>query len=242
MVKYFSRIELANLFSKIDSTEKKLLFQTTLELGCRVGELLTISRSRIKGNYIRVFDEKKDKYRDCYISQKLAGEIDLFYWNNQSKVKPGKRMLCYYSAKTLNNWLKEYGRKANIPEDKLHMHTFRHTFIVFAWDNNWNPKSICDQTGDSLETLVKVYSGLSPEGRQEQWIKKPLFLTVYHPELANMSLSELGKLIQDNEEDTIPRSCLKKSKCPKCNNDNPYNVEHCSHCGTKLPSIIVVPK
>lgn len=175
MVDYYTKIELKNLFSVIDDREKKILYQTTLQLGCRVSELCSIPRIRIKSNYFKIWDEKKDEFRNCYISQKLADEIELWYWDNQSKVKPGKRMFCYYVPKTLNNWLKDYCDLANIPPEKAHMHSFRHTFIVYAFDRKWNIRSIMDQTGDTLKTLVEEYAELSPEGRQEQWISKPLF-------------------------------------------------------------------
>lgn len=175
MAKYYSEDELKELFSVMKDTEKKLIYQMYLELGCRNGELRSIPRRRIKGNYVKVWDEKKDCYRDCYISKELAHKIENVYWKIQTKVKPGPRMFCYYSGKSLNNWLKEYCARANIPEEKAHVHIFRHTFIVYAWDRKWNPKSICDQTGDTLKTLVDVYSDLDPKDRQEQWKDKPLF-------------------------------------------------------------------
>lgn len=175
MVKYFSEIELEDLFSVIDDIEKKLIYQTVLELGCRNSEILSLRKDRIKHNYIKIKDEKKGVYRDCYISEELAVKLEKIYWPKQSKIKPGPRMFCYYSGRSLNNWLKDYCEQAQIPDSKAHMHTFRHTFIVFAWDRKWNPKSICDQTGDTLKTLVDIYSDLSPKGRQEQWKDKPLW-------------------------------------------------------------------
>lgn len=175
MVKYYSEQELKELFSVMKDKEKKLIFQMYLELGCRNGELRSLPRRRIKGNYVKIWDEKKDEFRDCYISDELAEQIEKEYWKIQTKVKSGPRMFCYYSGKTLNNWLKEYCKKANIPEDLAHIHTFRHTHIVFAWNRKWNPKSICDQTGDTLKTLVEVYSELDSKGRKDQWKEKPLF-------------------------------------------------------------------
>lgn len=179
MVKYFTTDELQLLFSVIDDREKKIVFQMALELGCRVSEICNLPRSRITTDYVKILDEKKDIFRDCIISKELANEIENWYWDNQKiGMRPGPRQFFYRSSRTLNNWLKEYCQKANIPLNKAHMHTFRHTFIVMAWAKNWNPKSICDQTGDSLQTLVKVYSHLSPEGRREQWKTKPLFKNI----------------------------------------------------------------
>ncbi len=183
MVDYLNERELERFMSAIESRRKKDIFQTQLELGCRVGELTKLKLRWFDGRFVTVYDEKSSKgrdqvYRDCVISKELAEELQNWYFENRKVKRRGPAMFVYETPRTLNRWMKSIGKRAGFNDkqmEKMHTHTLRHTFVVWSQSKGWNLKSICQQTGDTPETILEHYSDLSIDDRARQWDEKPLF-------------------------------------------------------------------
>ena len=59
-------------------------------------------------------------------------------------------------------------------QEKAHWHTLRHTYIVQSRLRGRDIKVVQQQTGDSLLTLLRVYSNLSNEDRLEICEERPI--------------------------------------------------------------------
>lgn len=175
MADYFTESELKRFMSAIESRRKKDIFQTLLNLGCRVGELCDLRVKWFKEDYVKVWDEKADKFRYCVIPNWLYEELEGWYFDNRKIKTRGIDMFVYESPRTIRRWTKKIGKRVDIPNDKLKTHTFRGTFVRRAQSKNWSLRSICQQTGHSEETMLKYYSDLSIDDRNKQMENKPIF-------------------------------------------------------------------
>lgn len=173
-VKYFSPTELERFFSVIDDRRKLDIFQTIYELGCRVGELCDLRLKWFNEDYIKVWAEKSDDFRYCVISDELYEELTEWYFDNRKIKKRGPSMFIYETARTIRNWMYKYGKKANLPDDKVKPHTLRHTFVMTAINRGWNPQAISEQTGHSIKTLFNIYGRPSIEDRNKELKEKPI--------------------------------------------------------------------
>lgn len=181
MAKYLTEDELKRYMSAIDSRRKKVIFQTLLELGCRVGELCDLKLRWFDGVFVTVHDMKKstgrkEVYRNCIISQKLADELEGWYFDEGRKVKrPGPAMFVYEHPRTLRRWSHDIADEVGIDLTQSSTHVFRGTYVRRAMSRGHNLKSICQQTGDTEETILKYYSKLSLDDRAKERRRKPLF-------------------------------------------------------------------
>lgn len=175
MTEYFTTKELERFMSAIESRRKKDIFQTLLNLGCRVGELCKLQLRWFNEDYVKVRDEKADSYRNCVIPNWLYEELTEWYFDNRKVKHPGPALFVYESRRTILRWTKNIGERANILGEKCKTHTFRGTFVRRAQSKDWNLRSICQQTGDTEETILKYYSELSIEDRNKQMEQKPIF-------------------------------------------------------------------
>lgn len=175
MTEYLTEAELKRFMSAIESRRKKDIFQTLLELGCRVGELTDLRVKWFNEDYVKVWDEKADEFRYCVISDELYEELTDWYFDNRKVKRPGPAMFVYETTRTILRWTKKICERADIPERKRETHTFRGTFVRRAQSRGWNLHTICQQTGHSIETMLKYYSELSLDDRKRQLDKKPLY-------------------------------------------------------------------
>ena len=172
MGKYLNDDQMTRLLSNIDNIMDKSLIASGLDLGCRVSEIVTISTSNInlKEQVIKLWDEKKDIWRECVITHPTAQLIKM-YLNSRQKRSP---LLFPFSYKTANRRLKKWCKIAGIPKEKAHWHTLRHTYIVQSRLKGRDIKCVQQQTGDSLLTLLRIYSNLTIEDRRKISEEKPI--------------------------------------------------------------------
>ena len=163
--KYLTREEVERLLVCDIPKVDKLLIQLGLTLGCRVSEIVSIRVRRIRGRTIKIHDEKKDEDRVCVIDSGTE-EILNNYLETEYKVPKGYRrdlqLLFYFSAKTANRKIKKAFEKAAIsPPDVVpwRCHTLRHTYVRHTLDRlkDRGIQFVCEQTGDSPQTILGYY-------------------------------------------------------------------------------------
>lgn len=137
-----------------------------------VSEVVGIQTSNIdpKRQLIKVWDEKKDTWRDIVVTKSTL-QLILMHLNAKPMQTP---TLFDFSYKTANRRLRKWCLKANIGIRKAHWHTLRHTYIMQSRLKGRDIKVVQQQTGDSLLTLLRVYSNLSVEDRVRISENKPI--------------------------------------------------------------------
>jgi integrase/recombinase XerC/integrase/recombinase XerD len=170
-MKYLTQDEIERLLVSIDNKRDRLLIQLGLIMGCRVSEIVSIRTKSIHPDRIQLWDEKKDRYRDVVIDSKTKALLD-DYLSSEWKAKPHHRhQLFYFTSKTANRILKRWCDAARIPPEKAHWHTLRHTYVVQSLDAGVPLNYIVEQTGDSPNTIIKIYGRPSIDSRREM-VKK----------------------------------------------------------------------
>lgn len=166
--------------------QDRLMFMLGIELGTRVNELvgpkgLSWESFDQELHIVRVWDEKKDKYRNCLIPTSLWDELMQYRdWLSQNFDMRKEKQIFSMSDKTANRRIKSWALGAGIKRD-VRWHMLRHTHVIqsrrVGRDWNW----ISMQTGDKASTLIEIYGKLTNEERQEISDQNPLFRSNNHP-------------------------------------------------------------
>ena len=121
----------------------------------------------LNGSGIQVWDEKKNIFRECVVDTETKDAIDT-YLKADWEAKPHyPNKLFYFSAKTANRIIKKWFKAADISPEKAHWHTLRHTYVTQSLDRDIPLGCICEQTGDSPNTVIRVYGRPSIDKRRE---------------------------------------------------------------------------
>ena len=165
-MKYLTKDEIQRLLVCIDNRRDKLLIQMGLVLGCRVSEIVSIRTKSISTDRIQLWDEKKDCYRDVVLDSETF-ELLMDYMEKDWKPKPHvPHTVFYFTDKTANRIIKRWCKMAEIPDEKAHWHTLRHTYVVQSLDAGVPLNHVCEQTGDSPNTIIRIYGRPSIDSRQ----------------------------------------------------------------------------
>lgn len=174
-MKYLTKDETQRLIVHIEGKRDNLLIQMGLILGCRVSEICSIEIKNIRSDCIKIWDEKKDRYREVVIDPKTKAMLE-DYLATEWKPEPYEHhKLFYFSTKTANRIFKHYCELAEIPDDKRHWHTVRHTYVQMAIDQGVPLPDICEQTGDSPTTVIRIYGAPSIDNRLKHVAEKGRF-------------------------------------------------------------------
>ncbi len=163
--KYFSEKEISSILSVLSKQRDIVLARVSLDLGARVGEVVNLEWGNLdySNRIVRVWDEKKDKERLCVMSEPTWGLLQEY---EKTIDKRRQRRIFPFSEKTANRRIKEWCARAGIKR-RVRFHMFRHTHVVQSRragrDWNW----ISQQTGDTVETLIREYGMLSLEDRTD---------------------------------------------------------------------------
>jgi integrase len=142
---------------------RDLLDRTALILGfnsgMRVSEITHIDVGMIdfENERIKIWDEKKDRYRVVYPGKVAMSMISLYMKEKNIK---GPRLFDL-NEKTLERHFQKLTSSAL--NDKRSWHTVRHTYITICSRRRIDHKIIMENTGDSLQTIMRVYNNPSPE-------------------------------------------------------------------------------
>ena len=174
-MKYLTSDEIERLLVSIDNERDALLIQLGLVLGCRVSEVVSIRLKHVTDDVIRIYDEKKDVYRDCVIDPVTSEDLDNYLkcgWKAEPHVP---HQLFYFSTKTANRIFKKWCSVAKIPEEKAHWHTLRHTYVIQSLDAGVPINHVCEQTGDSPTTIINIYGRPSIGQRHKMQLEKGIY-------------------------------------------------------------------
>ena len=132
---------------------RDLLDRTALILGfnsgMRVSEITHIDVGMIdfENERIKIWDEKKDRYRVVYPGKVAMSMISLYMKEKNIK---GPRLFDL-NEKTLERHFQKLTSSAL--NDKRSWHTVRHTYITICSRRRIDHKIIMENTGDSLQTI-----------------------------------------------------------------------------------------
>lgn len=163
--KYLTKDEISRLLVPTDNRRDKLLIQLGLSLGCRVSEIVNIRLKHIVSDRIRIWDEKKDEYRDCVIDKGTRKLMDDYLANAWEPKKHFPHRLFYFSTKTANRIFKRRCFETKTPHEKAHFHTLRHTYIIQSLDAGVPINHIVEQTGNTITTILQHYGTPSIDSR-----------------------------------------------------------------------------
>lgn len=177
--KYLFDDEIKKLLDVIENIEDRALIEFALETGLRASDITGIITSNIDfaHQFIKVWDEKKDNWRNIVFPKNIGTLLKMYL--NARKIKSPK--LFPYSEKTLQRALQNYCRLAKLRTAKLKTgtligwHWLRHTFIRRSQMFNRDIKLVQQNTGDTIETILKYYRDLSIEDRIREMESKPIY-------------------------------------------------------------------
>lgn len=165
-MKYLTKDELGRLLVSIDDKRDKLLIQLGVVLGCRVSEIVNIRLKNVSPDRIRLWDEKKNRFRDAVIDTETRGLLEDYLQDGWAAEPHKPHQLFYFSTKTANRIFKRWCAKAGVPAEKAHWHTLRHTYVVHSLDAGVPVNHVCEQTGDSPMTIIRIYGRPSIDSRR----------------------------------------------------------------------------
>jgi len=176
-VTYFSPDELKRLFATITSKRDKAIFLIGYRHGLRASEigklhvtdidwkLLRIKLTRLKGSYSGEHPLEADEVRilKAYLKERrahprLADNPLLFPSNRGTPI----------SQQMLHVLMRGYGRKAKLPENKLHFHTLKHTIATHLLGTSDDIRFVQDWLGHSNIQNTVIYTHLVSSTRAEK--------------------------------------------------------------------------
>lgn len=193
--KYLTRDEVRTLMETIDILEHKTAISIMLGIGCRVSELVTINAREIDLDQrtMELLDEKKDEFRPVVFGPSTANVIKTWLnvqgypWDKHGRLDwplfPGSGGHRYISRRAVQGWIKDWSTRAGIRlwtkgeragTSMVSSHWMRKTFIMSVLSRQ-DPRAmrlVCDNTGDSPQTILRDYMVLSLDDKRElisQW-------------------------------------------------------------------------
>ena len=176
---YLQPNEVKQLIGIIDNIEDKALIVSGIETGMRVSEITEGFKYEMvnwKDGTAKIYDEKKDIYRDIAIPKNSLNLLKMY--TNTKKIKKGD--IFNFSYKTANRKLMFWISKAGIQKYKkgkpvnFTWHKLRHTFVKLSAQAHRDPMSIAQQTGDRLTTVLKIYGQWEISAMSRYFDEKPL--------------------------------------------------------------------
>ena len=177
---YIQPNEVKQLINQIDNIEDKALIVTGIETGMRVSEITKGFKFEMvnwKDATAKIFDEKKDIYRDIAIPKISLNLLKMY--TNSKKIKKGD--IFNFSYKTANRKLMYWINKAGIQKYKkgkpvnFTWHKLRHTFVRLSAQAHRDPMAVAQQTGDKITTVLRIYGTWETSAMTKHFDEKPLF-------------------------------------------------------------------
>jgi len=170
---YLTKDEVKRLLVSVKGRRDNLLIRMGLAVGPRVSEIIDIPLKNIEPDRLKLWDEKKDCYRDVVIDLETRELLDKYLkraWVQRQRKgqKADKHQrLFFMSAKTANRIVKHWFKIAGIPDEKAHWHTLRHTYVYQSLEAGVPISHLCAQTGDSVTVLIQDYATPTIDSRLE---------------------------------------------------------------------------
>lgn len=158
------------IYSICDDPRDKTYLMYHIETGLRISDVLLTEIGHIDFEEFRTYtyDKKKDTYRWIYFPEPVKAQIKLWLLHRQ-KTGLKSKLLFPFGWKTAGRILKKWCFKAEFPlADKVSSHWLRHTYIRLSRAAGKDIKAVQQNTGDTVDTLLKWYSDLSIEDLQKE--------------------------------------------------------------------------
>lgn len=171
-IKYLTQDELKNLLKVINNKRDKAIFLLAYRHGLRASEIgmlkpedVDLPRGRIRierlkhsqgGEQIMQLDEIKA------VKAWLKERQDTNQW-----LFPSRRGFPIH-RRTLDYLMKEYGEKANVPEDKRHFHVLKHSIATHLLEAGADIRFVQDWIGHANIQNTVVYAQITNRARDEQ--------------------------------------------------------------------------
>jgi site-specific recombinase XerD len=176
-ITYFTPDELRQLLNGITNKRDKAMFLIAYRHGLRASEVgklhvtdidwkrLRIKLTRLKGSFSGEHPLEPDETRilKSYLREreqniKLKDSPLLFPSNRNLPI--GRRML--------DKLIKSYGRKAKLPENKLHFHSLKHSIATHLLEASDDIRFVQDWLGHSNIQNTVIYTHLVSSSRTEK--------------------------------------------------------------------------
>ncbi|MCL5782533.1 MAG: site-specific integrase [Candidatus Thermoplasmatota archaeon] len=155
-----TREESETLIRSIDNLQDRTLIFLGLNSGMRVSEIASIEEISIdfQEERVRIWDEKKDLYREVYVNRDVLSSMKLFINSIRGRKDP---RIFPVSEKTIERIIQKWTLKALGRKKSWHM--VRHTYISLSREMNIPMEIVIQNTGDTPGTILQYYSKPSPE-------------------------------------------------------------------------------
>jgi len=155
----------------VDNLRDCVLLHLGFNTGMRVSEVLTFSQDAIdwQQGSIRIWDAKKNEYRLVY--PPLESLNKLKQWITESR--PMGNPVFSHNAKTSQRIIQKWTKKTL--GEKRSWHSIRHTYINLSAELEQDIKVVCQNTGDSIATILQYYRKPSPGYLRKKVEEKPIY-------------------------------------------------------------------
>lgn len=158
-IKYLSKEQIKKLFENIDDLRDKTLIRVLYSSGCRIGEIQKAFVSDFDLGegiwYIPAVNTKSKKERSPRLHNSVVNDLKIYI--EQYNIAKGK--LFEIGDRQMQNVVKKYGAKVNIPD--LHPHMFRHSHIVHALMDGVAMAAVMKQVGHVNLNTTQIYADLA---------------------------------------------------------------------------------
>ncbi|AAM05099.1 TPA: tyrosine-type recombinase/integrase [Methanosarcina acetivorans] len=217
----FTKEEVEAMIDTCQNPRDSAIVATFYESGARKGELLAVRiRNIVFDEFGVVVNITEGKTGSRRIRLVFAASY-LRQWLDCHPLKDNRDAFVFCSLRSpfgklsntgIHDQLKEIGKRAGIPVEKLHPHNFRHTRATHLSEH-------------LTEAQLKEYMG---------WTKSSTMTSIYTHlsgrDIDNSILRLNGIDIKDSEDDDR----LKTAKCPRCKELQDGKNQFCFKCGMPL--------
>ncbi len=164
-----SKEEISRLFKVIKNTKHKLILAIIYSAGLRVSEVINLKWSDIDKSrgVIWVRQGKGAKDRQTPLSEiviclllKYCGEYKITSKDKEGYVFRGQNNAEQYTAKSIQQFLKDYAKKAGINK-RVHPHLIRHNYATHLYEQGTDLKFIQDTLGHKNSKTTSIYVHMS---------------------------------------------------------------------------------
>jgi integrase len=162
--------EIRFLLAAIENIRDDALIRLGLSVGLRVSEIIMIRTSEIEFDrgVIRIWDEKKDKWRLVMPTLETMSAIKKYL----NSLPRHPQYLFPFSAKTVERIIQGYSKRAC--GFIISWHSLRTTYVSRSVELEQSPAVVVLNTGDSPATILKYYTKL-PEMVMRRFVEgKPV--------------------------------------------------------------------
>lgn len=166
---YFSKESLAKLLAIIKESWLKDIVLFAVLTGMRRGEILNLRWQDVDLERRIIFVQSSQTFRTKFGKRRTVPMSDPAY-DLIDKLQKGTSdyVFTLNGAKIFDGWVshkfKQYVRKANLDDTKLHFHSLRHTFASWLVQDGVSLYEVKKLLGHSDIKTTETYSHLQPEG------------------------------------------------------------------------------